>query len=77
LGIAFVPDSWPAPWRGRLLVAYQNSIVWFDVDELGHVSASGDFITMKRPADLKFDANGALYITDDTNGIIYRVVQTS
>ena len=75
-GIAFIPESWPAPWKGRLLVAYRNKIEWFEVGENGDLRASGDFIDTERAIDLKFASNGTLYISDDRNGIIYRVIKT-
>lgn len=85
LGIAFIPENWPAPWAGRLLVAVNDTIRWFDVDETGHVRSSGDFVTgflvngkiFGRPVDLKFGPDGALYISDDTAGVIYKISSTS
>ena len=93
LGIAFVPDSWPKPWRGRLLVAYHGSlnlsepvgyrIDWFDVDEHGRSKDAGVLMDgflkdsdhiYGRPVDLKFGPDGSLYISDDTAGVIYKVV---
>lgn len=56
-------------------------VVRFIVDKDGKVSKTEDFITgwydgkntFGRPVDLKFGPDGALYISDDTAGIIYRV----
>ena len=76
LGIVFVPERWPEPWRDRLLVAYKNKIAWFEVDERRHIRASGNFITMERPTDLKFGPDGALYVSDDYAGIIYKITPT-
>ncbi len=58
-------------------------IVRFKVDENGKVSETSDFITgwlsqnkkktYGRPVDLKFGPDGALYISDDAGGIIYKL----
>lgn len=58
-------------------------IVRFKVDKNGKVSETADFITgwisennkniYGRPVDLKFGPDGALYISDDTAGIIYKL----
>lgn len=58
-------------------------IVRFKVDKNGKVSEIADFITgwlsqnkknvYGRPVDLKFGSDGALYISDDQVGVIYRV----
>lgn len=57
-------------------------IVKFDVDKEGKVSGTQDLITgwlgaegkvNGRPVDLKFGPDGALYISDDASGVIYRV----
>ena len=61
----------------------------FQVDEKGKVSGQEDFISdwlsegpstssgqakiYGRPVDLKFGPDGALYISDDAAGVIYRV----
>lgn len=60
LGLAFLSPT-------ELLVAYKNKIVRFDENK-----QPSDFMT-GRFADLKFDDQGNLYISDDTAGIIYRV----
>ena len=57
-------------------------VVKFTVDKEGKVLGVEDFITgwltkgkvFGRPVDLKFGPDGALYISDDEAGIIYRVV---
>ncbi len=58
-------------------------IVRFKVDKNGKVSEISDFITgwlsenkrktYGRPVDLKFGPDGALYISDDSGGIIYKL----
>lgn len=57
-------------------------IARFIVDEKGNVSGSADFITgwlgnsgkiYGRPVDLKFGPDGALYVSDDTAGVIYKI----
>lgn len=55
LGLAFIPDSWPADYRGDLLIAYHGSwnrstptgykIVRFDLDKEGKRVGESDFIT--------------------------------
>ena len=91
LGLAFIPDSWPVPWRGRLLIAYHGlskgkartvyKIAWLDIDANGKMRDFGDFMTgflsgkkiYGQPVDLKFDAQGNLFISDDSAGIIYKI----
>lgn len=59
----------------------QPKIVRFVVDKNGKVSESSDFITgwlnggkiYGRPVDLKFGPDGALYVTDDVAGKIYKI----
>ena len=58
-------------------------IVRFKVDKNGKVSETADFITgwlsqnkkkiYGRPVDLKFSSDGALYVTDDSGGLIYKI----
>ncbi|MDO8495761.1 MAG: PQQ-dependent sugar dehydrogenase [bacterium] len=57
-------------------------IVRFVTDSKGNIIKSEDFISgwlkskdeiLGRPVDLKFDAGGLLYISDDAAGIIYKV----
>ena len=58
-------------------------IVKFKVDKNGKVSEAFDFIsgwlsenrrkTYGRPVDLKFGLDGALYISDDAGGVIYKL----
>jgi glucose/arabinose dehydrogenase len=53
----------------------------FILDDKGDVVKDEDFISgwldkkgvLGRPVDLKFDNNGALFISDDRAGLIYRV----
>lgn len=69
-------------WDSSVPVGYK--IVRFKVDKNGKVSETSDFITgwlgpdkkkvYGRPVDLKFGPDGALYISDDTAGIIYRLI---
>ena len=65
-------------------------IVRLVVDKNGQVSETTDFIsgwfipssvrglkdgqTLGRPVDLKFGPDGALYVSDDVSGIIYKVI---
>ena len=62
-------------------------IVRFKVDKNGKVSETADFITgwlssppaggkknvYGRPVDLKFGSDGALFISDDEAGVIYKI----
>ena len=67
-------------WNRRAPTGYK--VVRFIVDGNGKVSKTEDFIsgwlqggkTLGRPVDLKFGPDGALYISDDSAGLIYRVV---
>lgn len=53
----------------------------FVFDENGSVTSSEDFVSgwlteqgvLGRPADLTFGKNGALYVSDDRTGLIYRI----
>jgi len=72
-------------WNSSAPIGYK--IVRFKVNKNGKVSETTDFITgwlspsagsgqakiYGRPVDLKFGPDGALYISDDTAGIIYKV----
>ena len=57
-------------------------IVRFIVDKNGKVVATEDFISgwlkdgkiLGRPVDLKFGPDGVLYISDDTAGLVYRII---
>lgn len=84
LGLAFISNSkWPKEWQNNLLVAVGHKIVRFKVDTKGKISETADFITgwsssdkknvFGRLVDLKFGPDGALYISDDASGNIYRV----
>lgn len=72
-------------WNSSVPVGYK--IVRLKVDKKGKISETADFITgwlnssagskqakiYGRPVDLKFGPDGALYISDDQAGVIYRV----
>ncbi len=67
-------------WNRSVPTGYK--IVRYAVDKNGKVSESADFITgwldengkiSGRPVDLKFGPDGALYISDDNSGRIYKV----
>lgn len=64
LGLAFLSPS-------ELLVAYRDKIVRFDKQNQQHDFMAG------HAADLKFDAHGNLFISDDSAGIIYKISPTS
>ena len=69
-------------WNSTVPVGYK--IVRFKVDKNGKVSETADFITgwlgkdkknvYGRPVDLKFGPDGALYISDDAAGVIYKLI---
>ncbi len=69
-------------WNSSAPVGYK--IVKFKVDKNGKVSEISDFITgwlsqdkknvYGRPVDLKFGSDGALYVSDDAGGVIYRII---
>ena len=69
-------------WNSSVPVGYK--IVRFKVDKNGKVSETADFITgwlgkdkknvYGRPVDLKFGPDGALYISDDAAGVIYKLI---
>ncbi len=67
-------------WNRSVPTGYK--IVKFAVDKNGKVSETADFITgwldesgkiSGRPVDLKFGPDGALYVSDDYSGQIYKV----
>lgn len=67
-------------WNRSIPTGYK--IVRFAVDEKGKVSETADFITgwlnndgkiYGRPVDLKFGPDGALYVSDDATGAIYKI----
>ena len=67
-------------WNRTVPTGYK--IIRFDVDKNGRSSGVSDFIsgwltsdskTLGRPVDLKFGPDNALYISDDSVGVIYRV----
>ncbi len=57
----------------------------FLLDENGNATSNEDFVSgwltdrdvLGRPADLTFGSDGALYITDDKTGLIYRITPPS
>lgn len=65
-------------WNRSTPIGYK--VVRLDIEE-GRILGEYDFITgflekssaLGRPVDLAFDKNGALYVSDDKGGIIYRV----
>lgn len=67
-------------WNRSMPTGYK--IVRFVVNKDGKVLKTEDFITgwfqdgktLGRPVDLKFGPDGALYISDDSAGIIYRII---
>lgn len=88
LGLAFAPSSWPAAYRGDLLVAQHGS--WNSSVKVGYsivrVPQGGtpqEFISgflesgtaEGRPVDLLIDGSDLL-VTDDKRGAIYRVYPT-
>jgi len=89
LGIAFVSDSFSKELAGDVVVSFHGSwnrseptgykIVRIDPDGSGETA---DFITgwrdangrvWGRPVDVKFSADGNLFISDDLAGAVYRV----
>lgn len=68
-------------WNRSAPTGYK--IVRFKLNDQGKYLGVEDFITgwydgkniYGRPADLKFDSNGSLYVSDDKAGVIYRIVK--
>lgn len=66
-------------WNRNVPTGYK--IVRFKLKEEGEYEGGVDFITgwydgksvFGRPVDLKFDAKGSLYVSDDVAGIIYKI----
>lgn len=93
LGLSFFPkEGWPEKYHHDLLVAYHGSwnrtiptgykLVYYDLDELGNLLGSSDFMTgllrpddtsLGRPADVMIEPNGIIYVSDDKAGVIYRM----
>jgi len=88
LGLAFIPDTWPTQYRGKLLVAYHGS--WNRNPPTGYkivlvdpqTKEISDFISgwlqsdnsaLGRPVDLIFDLSGNLYVSDDKRGVVYKI----
>ena len=73
-------------WNRSTPTGYK--VVRMKLDEKGNYLGTDDFITgwlptgggedgvLGRPVDLLFDSQGALYVSDDKAGVIYRVTQT-
>ena len=86
LGLAFIPadSSWPQDYWNNLLVAYHGSwnrtvptgykIVRYKLDTSGKYLDQEDFLTdIGRPVDILVNSDGTAYISDDKNGIIYKL----
>jgi glucose/arabinose dehydrogenase len=66
-------------WNRSTPIGYK--VARLKLDESGAYKGAEDFITgwltsegaLGRPVDLKFDAKGNLYISDDKAGVVYRV----
>ncbi|MFC4454227.1 PQQ-dependent sugar dehydrogenase [Deinococcus sonorensis] len=88
LGLAFYTgQAFPAAYRNKMFVALHGS--WNRFPPSGYkvitvdpqTGETADFITgflngvttSGRPADLQMTADGALLLTDDSNGLIYRI----
>lgn len=91
LGLAFINSPQFENEKGKLLVAYHGSWNRSDktgyklvtIDFSSNPPKQADFITgflenektLGRPVDVVFDRAGSLYISDDNNGSIYKVVK--
>lgn len=70
-------------WNRTLPTGY--AIRRFVLDENGNAVSNEDFVSgwltdqgvLGRPADLTFGSDGALYVTDDKTGLIYRITPPS
>ena len=91
LGIAFIPEEgWPEEYWHDILVAYHGS--WnrsvptgYKIVRIDEHGIATDFMTgfmdggevLGRPVGLLVEPGGALYISDDRAGVIYKVARTS
>jgi glucose/arabinose dehydrogenase len=91
LGLTFINSSqFPQDEQGDLLVAYHGSMdksitAGYKVSliKLNGIPQEEDFVTgflsngkvLGRPVDVTFDKAGSLFISDDRNGAIYKVVR--
>ncbi len=72
-------------WNSTVPVGYK--VVKYDLDENGQYHGVSDFITgwlpasedntLGRPADVVFDPDGNLYLSDDKSGVIYHITYVS
>ena len=89
LGLAFMDKSWGEEYEGDLFVAYHGS--WnrsvptgYKIVRFKQIKTEEDFITgwlrkdgtaIGRPVDIKIGPDGAMYISDDKAGVIYRIIK--
>jgi glucose/arabinose dehydrogenase len=91
LGLSFVPDAWPSPYAGKLLVAFHGSwnrttptgykIVMLDPKTGGMTDFISGWLKLPkdsygRPVDVIFDSKGSLFISDDKANAVYKVTLT-
>jgi glucose/arabinose dehydrogenase len=85
-------DKWPASYRGGLAIAFHgyrrngHRIMFYSFDSGGRPSGTATTLVggwaatasnpLGAPVDLKFDAHGRLYITEDRNGTVLRLSRT-
>jgi hypothetical protein len=68
-GLDFGPSS--PPWDGHLFaISFQGKL--YRIDEIGTVTEIGK--GFNNPLDLKFGPDGAMYVSDFGNNVIYRIV---
>lgn len=93
LGLAVVPEKFSTALAGKLLISFHGSwnrtertgykLVWVDPAKPG--TEATNFATgwleaggvWGRPVGLGFDESGALYVSDDQAGVIYRIRETA
>ncbi len=82
-------NPWPKEWQGNLIVVLHGinnnpngyKIVRFTFDTKGNPSQPQDLVSgwlqngkiMGTPRDIKVGPDNALYVTDDTAGVIYKI----